>query len=1010
MLSKDTFFVIVHWGSQELTQKAVLSVQAGAQADNNQIVVVENGMPSGVTSDLAKLISLPSNKGYAGGVNAGIHYALEKGAENILIMNNDLLYMAGSAEAMLAEVKKGFGCVGATVSEGQKEPTLAGGFVDWFRGRTHFVFNKQSIKKMHYVSGAFLLITKKCFLDVGDMPEVYFHTWEDVAWGFRMREKGWQLGFAETPVIPHLVSQSLSKSKLKTYYLVRNGALFVREYAPFWAKLWLIGLEPLRLLWARIRGREEIVKALRDARNNLGGRHAPATTPEVAPWATSGVVRGSVLSVIIVTHQSQNDIAACLKSVQKESVGLKTEIIVVDAGSTDDTKTVVHQSCTTAKYIQLRNVGFASAANLGASQATGDILLFLNPDAILMDGALSMLEQRFGGQNNIGIVGGFLMSAPETPEKWQAMPFPSLRNVLLSHFGRLNKTDLLFPQILYPVPCTLVPWVSGGALSIRKEDFINIGGFNERYFLYFEDVDLCRRMRDAGFGVYLDPQMRVLHQGGKSANQEQRVQAYDRSQGTYFLAHRPMWEYLALSVFRFFFRSWVELVIGLILVGIAVFGATTNHWLLISVLGIAVVAILATIKWPHVGLWLLAGSIVFGQTVRFSGGAINGTVTDFILPLVLVGLFYAVVARRRVPVLVDVVVRGWWLPVAVLPGILLAWQRLPVQDFVIAFSYCLRLFAILSLIPLVRVLRVSFSSARKTILMVAIVLVGLGFLQLLVLPSLPPQGDTFFSQLFLRYSGGGWDPHQLRLFSTWLDPNFLGMFFVMALALILGTCTAPGAEQGCSAPGAVQRFGLMLSGLVGLIIFTALALTRSRASFLALFAMLVVYFIFTKIKRIFVPVITVLVLALLLFPALSARIFVAPLADPTVQLRLQSWQQAIWHFENFPLFGMGYNAYGVEQMASGNVMNQNIHSLAGTDNFTLLVLATVGIWGVVILLFGMSRFVAGLIAGARQNQTEALSVLLVLIALFAHAQFIQSFTYIHLLLPVALLIGTNKRT
>lgn len=772
----DLFFVIVHWGNPELTQKAVLSVSSGAPVDHKQILVVENGASSGVTEDLAKIIHIPSNKGYAGGVNAGVHYALKNGAEYVLIMNNDLLYVAGAVEAMLAEVEKGFDCVGAIVSEGQTLPTLAGGYVDWFRGRTHFVFNKREISKMHYVSGAFLLITRKCLLDVGDMPEKYFHTWEDVAWGFRMRERGWRLGFAETPIIPHLCSQSLSESKLKTYYLVRNGALFVREYASTWAKLWLIGLEPLRLLWAQIKGREEIVKALREARKNVGG---PATTCEVEQGSVS-------LSIIIVTHQSQNDIGACLKSIINESVGLKTEIIVVDAGSTDATKSVVHQSCATAKFIQLRNVGFAASANLGVTQATGDIVVFLNPDATLLDGALGMLEQRFMGQNNIGIVGGYLMSTPETPERWQAMPFPSLRKVLSAHLGGLKNSGLLPSSFLLPPSPLVVSWVSGGALSIRKDIFLNIGGFNERYFLYFEDVDLCRRMRDAGFGVFLDPQMRVLHKGGKSTNQEQRVQAYDRSQGVYFMAHRPTWEYLTLLSFRFIYRYLIKLIVGSFLVVIGIFATVTNSWSLIIFPLVAMIVILATIKWPRVGLGLLAGSIVFGQVVRFNAGIINGTVTDFLLPIVLAGLFYAVVVRRRIPELMGFVIRGWWLPVAVLPGILLAWQRLPAQDFIIAFSYCLRLFAILSIIPLVRVLRVPFSFTRNTILIASLVLAGLGFFQLLVLPSLPPQGDSFFSQIFLRYSGGGWDPHQFRLFSTWLDPNFLGMFFVMALGLILG--------------------------------------------------------------------------------------------------------------------------------------------------------------------------------------------------------------------------------
>jgi|GEM_PF-293337 len=1011
MLNNDIYFVIVHWGKPELTQSAVLSVRLGAGVSASQIVVVENGAVVGVTPEQATTIKLAVNGGYAYGVNAGIRYVLSLGARWIIVMNNDLTYVAGAAEAMLAEAKKGFGCVGAIVSEGDKKPTLAGGFVDWFRGRTHFVFNKKDLHKLHYVSGAFFLITKECFESVGEMPEKYFHTWEDVAWSFRMRAKGWRLGFAQTSPIPHLCSQALPESKLKTYYLVRNGSLFVREYAPFWAKIWLTGLEPLRLLWAKIRGREEIVRALRDARNNVVGS---ITTPEVDQGSTSGVVRigcGS-LSVVIVTHQSEDDIGACLESVKKESVELNTEIVIVDAGSTDNTKDVVQKKCSEAKFFQLRNVGFAAAANLGAAMAQGEIVFFLNPDATLLPGALRQLVSRFAKIEQAGVIGGLLLSAPDRIEPWQMQAFPSLKNAI---FSRRQKEAESLPKhnwLSEGDGLKECSWVSGGALAVPKMVFRGVGGFNERFFLYFEDVDLCQRIKNLGRAIFLDTKTMVLHKGGKSANQTQRVQAYDRSQNTYFLFHRPIFEYFSMRILRFFFRQSVKVGLGAGLVVVAFFGVLYGQWIVILCVGLITVLTL-TVYFPEGSIWLLLGSLIVGQTVRLNIAQISGTVTDFLLPVVLLGLFYGVIIKGRIKIFSGYLATGWWLLLAVLPGIILAWQRLPSADFLVAFSYCARFFAILLLIPLIRTLQFSYFRLRAALVVGALILAFVGFFQLLVLPTLPPVTETFFSRLFLTMSGGGWDPHQYRLFSTWFDPNFLGLFFVMALGLILVgfgkfvAVTTPEVVHGATS-GVVRRFDLILYWMAGLIIFIALTLTRSRASFLALLAMLVIYFLFSNVKRFFVPIITVCGLALLLSPAFTARIFVSPATDPTMQLRLQSWQQAIWHFQDYPWFGVGYNAYGVEQLATGNVTNANIHSLAGTDNFVLLFLVTTGLWGVIILSFGISRFLAWQIYFARGGSEAALSVLLLFVALFTHSLFIQSFTYIHLLLPLVLVIGTSQ--
>lgn len=273
-LKNRTAVIVVHWGDPACTQAAVRSIQRGVPLTSQHIVVVENGVPSHVSLTEARILSLRENRGYAAGVNAGVQEAIRTGAEYFVVMNNDLLYRPGALEAMLAHVRshrQRMGCVGAIIDEGDRRPVYGGGRVSWSRGRAHLAFSPVAANVLEYISGAFFLITRACVEDAGGMPEHYFLYWEDVAYGWIIRRKGWVLSAARTPILLHPRSQGVRDARLKTYYLVRNGALFVREYAPPAARRWLTSLEPAREAWARRRGRWEIVRALRDARAGVTG-------------------------------------------------------------------------------------------------------------------------------------------------------------------------------------------------------------------------------------------------------------------------------------------------------------------------------------------------------------------------------------------------------------------------------------------------------------------------------------------------------------------------------------------------------------------------------------------------------------------------------------------------------------------------------------------------------------------------------------------------------------------
>lgn len=176
------------------------------------------------------------------------------------------------------------------------------------------------------------------------------------------------------------------------------------------------------------------------------------------------------------------------------------------------------------------NPGFAAAANIGANQLSTDYLIFINPDATLKPGACLTAQNYLVSHPPVGIVGLLLRSGSGHPETRSFGAPVTPFSLFTRHF---------LPSRLPQKP-TPVGWVSGGALMVRRALFTELGGFDPQFFLYWEDVDLCRRAREAGWQVVLLPQTRVLHQrGGSLSDNRHRTKLYDQSADKYFRKHYP---------------------------------------------------------------------------------------------------------------------------------------------------------------------------------------------------------------------------------------------------------------------------------------------------------------------------------------------------------------------------------------------------------------------------------------------------------------------------------------
>lgn len=229
------------------------------------------------------------------------------------------------------------------------------------------------------------------------------------------------------------------------------------------------------------------------------------------------------VSVVIVSFRTCEVLRQCLESLQQQSVGIRTQTIVVDNASDDGSAEMIEREFPGVLLVRSKvNVGFAAANNLGFSRCLGRFVVLLNSDAFLRPQALRSAIQHMELERGVGLGGGRLIG-PDGSWQPSARLFPSLLNDFLTLSGLAAR----FPQSRFfgrfdrtwadPMIAADVDWVPGAFSIIRREALGQIGYFDERFFLYYEEVDLCRRLHDAGYIVRYWPDVVITHLGGESS-------------------------------------------------------------------------------------------------------------------------------------------------------------------------------------------------------------------------------------------------------------------------------------------------------------------------------------------------------------------------------------------------------------------------------------------------------------------------------------------------------------
>jgi N-acetylglucosaminyl-diphospho-decaprenol L-rhamnosyltransferase len=233
------------------------------------------------------------------------------------------------------------------------------------------------------------------------------------------------------------------------------------------------------------------------------------------------------LAVVIINYNTREQLRACLATVTKQ---MPSEVIVVDNNSSDGSAEMVqsHYPSVLLRANEI-NVGYGTAANHAIAGCTAKYVLLLNADTLLQPGALEAFSTYLDLHPRAAVLGPRLVD-PDGNLQASCYPFPtpldtflenSTSTILLGRFIRRYVPGLrkLYLRTWPHDRARIVPWIKGAAVAVRRDAFEAVGGFDESFFMYFEDADLCFRLNAAGWQVHFAPVTAVVHVGGASTVQ-----------------------------------------------------------------------------------------------------------------------------------------------------------------------------------------------------------------------------------------------------------------------------------------------------------------------------------------------------------------------------------------------------------------------------------------------------------------------------------------------------------
>ena len=280
------------------------------------------------------------------------------------------------------------------------------------------------------------------------------------------------------------------------------------------------------------------------------------------------------LSIIVVTYNSRRHVRDCLESIQEAASDINHEVIVVDNASQDGTPDIIRNEFPDVRLIaNSENRGFARGNNKGITQSHGQFILLLNPDTKVLPKTLTTLLKEMKQSPETGLLVCRLLNGDRSLQQSFGYEVSFWSEVLRKIFFNLweNHRFPLVGWVLRSLHSRAreVAWVKGACMLSRRKALLDVQLMDDAFFMYLEDADLCRRIRQSGWQVRYTPEAEVIHFGGGSvrSNRERSALEHRRSQLHYFKKHLAEKELKALKVYLGFkirinilsvsFRQWV---------------------------------------------------------------------------------------------------------------------------------------------------------------------------------------------------------------------------------------------------------------------------------------------------------------------------------------------------------------------------------------------------------------------------------------------------------------------
>lgn len=364
-------------------------------------------------------------------------------------------------------------------------------------------------------------------------------------------------------------------------------------------------------------------------------------------------------SIIIVYYKNEQDLIITLDSLYKFNPNNLFEVIIVDNSENTLIKSKLKKYKNLVYSNSGRNLGYGAGINYGAKKAKGEFLFILNPDVVFSQNILSTIYKEFSYRKNVGIIAPILLNLDNSVMDQGA------KNIgFLDAIVKFSFLDKIFPNNFISRQYWTRKWnnnkptkvdnVPGTALVIRKNLFDGIGGFDEKFFLYFEEFDLCDRVRALGYEIFIDSRLKLFHKWGTSTKLlENKNEIFINSRNYYFKKKFGIFKSLVLDLFLGInINNLLFLLIFIFAGAIRLFnlssvinlGIGDQGWFYLSARDmlmtnqIPLVGITSSHLWLHQGaLWIYVLAVIF-KIFKFS--PLSPVVFTVFLDLITLALIY----------------------------------------------------------------------------------------------------------------------------------------------------------------------------------------------------------------------------------------------------------------------------------------------------------------------------------------------------------------------------------